>query len=170
VVTATAAADAPLPAPPQASPFDLLGSPFAVLRRLRRGLLSSQSGPAPHFVGNLNVFVSRRRPVERHVRHAIGLAPGRDNLAMFMVGDGKQDTYTFRVSRSEPGWDAQLLGYGWDRPARIATAMIPLTIRPATGAESGGLAIAVRRESSWKEALVEFEIETTAAGSKCYFF
>jgi hypothetical protein len=95
LVTATAAGDAPLPR------VRLDSS----MLELMRCMLESRS---VHFVGNLNVFVSRAAPVERHMRRAIGLRVGHKNLAFFMVGDGKPDAYSFSIGHCEPGWEMEL--------------------------------------------------------------
>jgi hypothetical protein len=129
-----------------------------------------KSGTAVHFVGNLNVFVSRHQPVERHVQRAIGLRPGCENFALFCLGDGKPDTYTFSIGSIESGWDATLLVHRWDAPLTTGLASIPLSIRPPEWAGSGGISILVRRESTAQTVPIEFELEAGVSGSKCYVF
>jgi hypothetical protein len=124
----------------------------------------------PHFVGNLNVFVTRRAPVERHLERAIGLRPGRENFALFVVGDGKRDRYTFSVECEEAGWALELPGIAWDRPVEITSGAVALRIRPPSRAESGKISILVQRESTRQRVPVEFELEAGVSGSKCYFF
>ena len=129
-----------------------------------------QPSQCPHFVGNLNVFVNRSAPVERHVKRAIGLRPGRENFALFVVGDGKRDRYTFSVAKQEAGWALELAGIPWDRPVEITSGAIALCVRPPPQAESGRVSILVHRESTRRRVPVEFELEAGASGSKCYLF
>ena len=129
-----------------------------------------------HFVGNINVFVDKGRPVERHVRQQIGLRPGCRNYSAFFVGNGVPDTYTFDIRACEPGWRVELQGAAQTgeavvlhRPMNLARAMVHACITPRNKAESGGVVIEVKRASCKSTALVEFELETTNLGSKCYF-
>jgi hypothetical protein len=158
-LTATLAGDTSLPRPPELKPFSPATSLFA-LRRVAH---------AHHFVGNLNVYVNRSAPVERHIQRAVGLRPGVENLALFCVGDGRPDRYTFSVGSLEPGWDMEIVGVAWDAPIGIATTTIPLRVRPAPRAESGGVSVLVGRESTGQVVPVEFELDV-AARSKCFFF
>jgi hypothetical protein len=162
ILTATFAGDAALPAPPDRTS---LGLPFNPLWGWRKAVALSDA----HFVGNLNVYVSRTAPVERHVERAIGLQPGRDNLALFCVGDGRPDRYTFSIGSAEPGWGLDVLGATWGTPVTIRSAVIPLRIRPAPRAESGGVSLLVERESTGQVVPIEFELDV-AACSKCFFF
>lgn len=159
VLTATLAGDAELPRPPV-----LQGFPFAPADLLMRAMTAGA-----HFAGNLNVYVRRAAPVERHVQGAVGLRPDRDNLAMFCVGDGKPDRYTFSIGSAEPGWEVEIPGVTWGAPVEIASQVIPLCIRPAPRAESGGVSVLVGRESTRQVVPVEFELDV-AARSKCFFF
>jgi hypothetical protein len=127
-------------------------------------------GSSPHFVGNLNVYVTRTQLVERHVGHAVGLRPGCQNLACFMVGDGRRDRYTFTIGQSDPGWDLRLQGVEWDTPVEIESAMILLGIEPPRRAQSGHVSVLVHRGSTGQKVPVEFCLETHAAGAKCYSF
>jgi hypothetical protein len=159
VVTETLDGDARLPPPPVS---------------MLSGLLASIQGlplPAgsPHFVGNLNVFVSRGRPVERHLQRAIGLRRDRANIALFSVGDGRDDGYTFSP-QADPGWELEIPGVEWDRPRKIRLETLPLSITPPARAESGKVSVLVTRASTRETVPVEFELEASSAGSKCYFF
>jgi hypothetical protein len=127
-------------------------------------------GAAPHFVGNLNVYVTRSQPVERHLGHLVGLRPGRQNLACFMVGDGKKDRYTFSIGQSDPGWDLRLQGVEWDTPAEFDSAMVLLSIQPPHRVQSGHVSVLVQRGSTGQKVPVEFCLEAFAAGGKCYSF
>jgi hypothetical protein len=158
VLTATLAGDA-LPPPPALAAF----SWASAVSRMSKMALDA------HFVGNLNVFVSRAAPVERHVQRAVGLRPGRDNLALFCVGDGKADAYTFSIGSAEPGWDVEILGIAWGAPVQISSGVLALRIRPGPNAESGGVSVLVERGSTRQVVPVEFELDV-AARSKCFFF
>ena len=127
-------------------------------------------GSSPHFVGNLNVYVTRSQPVERHRGHLVGLRPGRQNLACFMVGDGKKDRYTFSIGQVEPGWDLRLQGVEWDSPVEFDSAMVLLSMKPPHRAQSGNLSVLVQRGSTGQKVPVEFCVETFAVGGKCYSF
>jgi hypothetical protein len=127
-------------------------------------------GSSPHFVGNLNVYVTRSQPVERHVGHLVGLRPGCSNLAYFMVGDGRRDRYSFSVGSSDTGWALRLQGVEWDSPVEINHAMIPLCIQPPSRAQSGRVSVLVHRGSTGQKVPVEFCLEARAPGPKCYSF
>lgn len=165
VVTETVGGDAPLPPLPATAPGTRLQA--GAIQGLA-GLLSSRN--LPHFVGNLNVYVSGRRPVERHLQRAVGLRPACDNIAVFCVGDGKLDGYTFSVRNCQPGWEASLPGVSWNSAVPISFAYLALSIRPPSTAESGTLSVQVRRESTGQTVDVEFELEAGAVGSRCYVF
>ncbi len=120
-----------------------------------------------HFVGNINVFVSRARPIERHVRRTIGLHPGKLNLSMFFVGNGRPHEYVFDVEKCEPGWDIELdLPLG--EPTRIEMTQATLRIRPPLDADTGGVVIGVQQRDTGSSAAVEFELQTSRLGSKCW--
>jgi hypothetical protein len=119
-----------------------------------------------HFVGNLNVFVSRRKTVERHQQRAIGLRPGHSNFTMFAVGDGKHDVYSLRLE-AEPGWDVQLSGCPWDTPIGIESQSIAASITPPIGVEYGRIGIWVKRHSTGEEVPVEFELAVDARTLTC---
>lgn len=155
VVTATADGDARLPRAP-------LGIPSLV-----KSLLFESANHSVHFVGNLNVFVSRSAPVERHMNHAIGLRSGHRNIAFFCVGDGTPEAYSFSIGRCEPGWEMELTGVEWEVPVHLSTTMIGLGITPRRGADSGGASVIVERHSTGQKVPVEFEMEA-AASAKCY--
>jgi hypothetical protein len=135
--------------------------------RLRwRSLLRSDT----HFVGNLNVFVSARRPVERHMARAVKLMAGKPNLGMFSIGDKRQAEYRFHPDVCEAGWSMEIQPYPWDTPVPITRGHAVVIIVPPAKAESGRAAIRVDRVSTGESALVEFELDVRAGGSKCWFF
>ncbi len=123
----------------------------------------------PHFVGNLNVFVTRKAPVERHIRRAVGFSPDRPNMAMFCIGDGRPDRYTLTLE-APPSWEAMLLGAEWGKPVELSSGCLRLVIVPPTRADSGRIAVWVDRESTREKVPVEFELDVRPGGAKCYFF
>jgi hypothetical protein len=143
------------------------------LARLLGSFLPKASGEALetiHFVGNLNVFVSRRAPVERHQRHAVGLRPGHVNAAMFCVGDGHRDQYTFSLGSCEPGWQLEIAGVQWEKPVEFAQECFCLAITPPQDADSGTASVIVRRGSAGKSVPIEFQLEARPGRSRCHFF
>jgi hypothetical protein len=136
---------------------------WSVARRFRAG----GGLESVHFVGNLNVYVSRSRPVERHMQQAVGLQAGATNVTMFCVGDGRDDSYSFRLE-AEPGWKVDLEGIRWDRPVLASRLHVLACIVPPAKAESGRLAVWVRRASTGQEVPVEFELTAQAPGPRCY--
>jgi hypothetical protein len=163
VVTETLDGDEPLP-PPPASMFSGL---LAAIQGLP--LPSGSAHSAAHFVGNLNVFVSRGQPVERHLQQAVGLRRGVPNFALFCVGDDRDDRYTFSP-QADPGWELKIAGVEWGRPRKIRSEILPLSITPPPAAESGKVSVLVTRGSTLETVPVEFELEAGSGGSKCYFF
>jgi hypothetical protein len=144
--------------------------PWTMLRSL---LQLPQGSPGsltfPHMVGNLNVFVTGSAPVERHMERALGLRPGCPNMALFSVGDGLPDRYTFSVGVTEPGWKADLRDVEWNSPIEFGTTMIVLTIEPPPEAVRGRFSVLVRRHSIGKTVPVEFELDA-AAVAECRTF
>src|SRR5262249_45469347 len=59
-----------------------------------------------HWAGNLNIFIGGRA-VERHLAQALRVYPGRVNLAMFIVGSGR-DAYAFDLRGPATAWGAAL--------------------------------------------------------------
>jgi len=141
-----------------------------------------------HYVGNINVFVTRDAAVERHVRRTIGLRADRENVSHFYVGDGQPDSYAFALDHCEAGWDVSLFRgdhmpdgspndspgvvpreIAFGEPVLIAREFLTAIIRPPARAETGRIEIGVKRGSTGESATVEFELETTRLGSRCYY-
>jgi hypothetical protein len=149
------------------SPDQAMGAMAALLRVMFQWKDRDQLEMHPvHFVGNLNVFVTPRRAVERHQQRAIGLQPGHANFTLFFVGDHRQDSYSLRHD-AEPGWDVQLSDWEWDRAIRIRGRAFPIAITPPPGVEYGRIAIWVKRHSTGEEVPVEFELATDAKTLAC---
>jgi hypothetical protein len=137
----------------------------------------------PHFAGNLNVFVGGRA-VERHLAQQLRIYPGRTNLAMFVVGSGR-DSYAFRITGLGTDWVATLYALSeLDAPMIdvqndsivgesawidvVGTTMVMLVLRPPDDCRSESVEVHVTERSSGKEAVVEFGFDPQAAGPGCY--
>jgi hypothetical protein len=138
----------------------------------------------PHWAGNINVFV-RAKPVERHRAQALRIYPGRDNLAIFKVGDaGRPDAYGFKVVGVTPGWIADLYnrtnckslvaepGAGSVEEMEWVESsgglMMMLNVHPPAGCSAGEIEVHVTRRSSGETAVVEFDLDPAAQGPGCY--
>ena len=128
------------------------------------------SGRPTHLVGNLNVFVDRGEPVERHFNRSIGLVPGADNIAMFFVGDGKTDHYTFRYLAEPESWDVEITSVPWNEPVFFDSESLLLQIRPPAEARQGRLTLWVERRSTGQRVPIEFELSTEAPPAECLRF
>ena len=160
---------------------------MTLLRRRRRGLaldlFEALGRPGLHWAGNLNVFVGRR-PVERHRAQALRIYPGRTNLAVFCVGR-KPDAYAFELDGAGLAEHATLLaGCSAEIPILPAESgevigehewiearrrlYITLSICPPPTCDCGALNVHVRQRSTGHEAVVEFELDSQAAGPGCF--
>jgi hypothetical protein len=136
----------------------------------------------PHWAGNLNVFIGDRA-VERHLAQALRIYPGRTNLALFMVGSGR-DEYSFALSGSGADWQAELYGLGetgslfqTGAHGRVplgqwlpiaSTKMLMLSMQPPGGCRQGEVQVHVSQRSTGKTAVVEFSLDEKAAGPGCF--
>jgi hypothetical protein len=159
----------------------LAGDPAAVA--LPADPLQLLTHGAAHFAGNLNVFVGTAA-VERHVARALRIYPGRTNVALFVVGSGTRDRYTFALDVPHPHWDVRLFDgtHGLslafvdrgpeimpDRPVEVEnTGVVMLAVRPPEDCEAGAVAVRVTQRSTGKEAVVEFDLDPRAQGPGCY--
>lgn len=121
-----------------------------------------------HMVGNLNVFVSGSRPVERHLRRAIGLRPNVTNCAAFRVGDGARDTYTFGYDAQPDTWEVQIDLAPWGEPVRCEHAWLTLLMVPPANADEGRVTVWVERGSTGQRVPVEFELSAKPSAPQCY--
>ena len=146
-----------------------------MFERIRTMFAAGQSLPhrqadssfrSAHFVGNLDVFVEDQSPVERHVDRSYGLRPGCKNLTLFAVGDGRSDSYTFRLD-AEPGWEVTLGNCEWGEPFVASQQWIDAWITPPAEATEGHITIWVKRASSGQEVAVEFELSIDAQTLEC---
>jgi hypothetical protein len=136
-----------------------------------------------HWAGNLNIFIGRHE-VERHMAQALRVYPGTANLAMFCVGDGKPDGYSFELRGDAAAWRARLLDTGSaasfiDAAASedelsegewrdMGSGVMMLSVKPPADAVQGAVEVHVRQRSSGKTAVVEFTLDARAAGPGCY--
>ena len=135
----------------------------ALLRAFRRA--AEELRPV-HMVGNLNVYVGDREPVERHMKVAIGLQAGAENWSFFFIGDDRLDSYTLRPE-AEPGWQVDIEPGSWGVPMP-GPLCVAVKFVPPAHATSGRVAIWVRRESTGQEVPVEFELSANAPAAHCY--
>jgi hypothetical protein len=135
-----------------------------------------------HWAGNLNIFIGGRA-VERHMAQALRVYPGRVNLAMFIVGSGR-DAYAFDLRGPAAEWDAALYSMNggvsltdlraasavargqWVEVAR--QSMMMLALQPPRGCPAGSVEVHVAQRSTGQEAVVEFSLDPAAAGPGCY--
>jgi hypothetical protein len=135
-----------------------------------------------HWAGNLNIFIGGRA-VERHMAQALRVYPGRVNLAMFVVGSGR-DAYAFELRGPAAEWDAALFALDNGAPLtdlRAASAvpqrqwvkvarqrMMMLALQPPRGCPAGAVEVHVEQRSTGQQAVVEFSLDPAAAGPGCY--
>jgi hypothetical protein len=121
--------------------------------------------------------------VERHLARALRIYPGKTNLAAFSVGS-QQDLYKFELSGSGANWDAELhnmtpLPSMLDFP--VSDPIVPsqwikmngcqlvlLAVCPPEYCVKGEVEVHVHQKSSQREAVVEFSLDSNAAGAGCY--
>jgi len=141
-----------------------------------------------HWAGNINVFIGSK-PVERHMAQALRIYPGKTNLAMFFVGDRRgRDEYMFELTGSGRSWNpllvhrtdlrslvrgnlatANAVALGkWTSLERMRVLM--LAVVPPSSCDEGSLNVHVRQRSTNQEAIVEFNMNPSAAGPGCYTF
>ena len=135
-----------------------------------------------HWAGNLNVFVGDR-PVERHFAQALRIYPGRTNLAMFVVGSGRDD-YRLQTQGDGAAWTTLVDATGRSSllidkdelgPVRqsewievYGTHVMLLTMCPPEDCRQGNVEVHVTQRSTGKTAVVEFTFDAAAAGPGCY--
>ncbi len=154
---------------------DPAGLPSDLLKMLGQG--------GVHWAGNLNVFVGSQS-VERHLAQALRVYPGRVNMAMFVVGSGR-DAYAFRLAGNAVGWDPVLydamggasLVPDFDHADTIAPGewievngrhFMMLALRPPVDCLQGTVEVHVTQRSTREVAVVEFSMDAAAAGPGCY--
>jgi hypothetical protein len=138
----------------------------------------------PHWAGNINVFVGLER-VERHLAQALRIYPGRNNLAMFVVGGRRPtDAYAFKLMGVAPGWNAALYNTA-DGNSLVANPgagtieetewvesngglLMLLNVHPPADCSEGEIEVHVTRRSCGQTAVVEFDLDPAAQGPGCY--
>ena len=110
--------------------------------------------------------MGHQQPVERHCGDLEGLTPNCCNVINFKVGDGRRDTYTFRVAECQPGWEVTLsCGERFDlhegASIEIWRTLVQVGITPAPDATCGEVSVAVQRVGTGESSLVEFKLKTT---------
>jgi hypothetical protein len=137
----------------------------------------------PHWAGNLNIFIGGRA-VERHRAQALRVYPGRANMAMFVVGTGR-DAYSFGLRGDAAHWHARLFDVSRARSCIFKTeassvidsdewieldrtGLMLLEVHPPENCSRGTLEVHVKQRSSGETAMVEFSLDPSAAGPGCY--
>jgi hypothetical protein len=144
-----------------------------LLRMLQQG--------STHWAGNLNLFFPRV-DVERHAAQALRVYPGCVNLAMFIVGDTSSE-YRFELTGDAGPWKARLFDTQLERPIvsglqsvamkegqwyRPTSSLVLLVVEPPVSATTGAVNVHVCQRSTNREAVVEFTMDSRAAGPGCY--
>jgi hypothetical protein len=157
--------------------------PGAAPAVLPADLLDLMGRPGVHWAGNLNVFIGGQA-VERHLAQALRIYPGRVNLAMFVVGSGR-DAYRFYLIGEGEDWKATLFditdGHSlvldvkrWPPVEPGAWIQAPhqrlmmLALSPPKGCGNGTVEVHVEQRSTGHSAVVEFSLDPNAAGPGCY--
>lgn len=91
-------------------------------------------------------------------------------MAMFFVGDGQLDTYTFTFESTAPGWTAEIDGVTWSVPVEITQARLRLIMQPPDGVVSDEVKVWVTRQSTQQRVPVEFELAENPNAAHCYRF
>jgi hypothetical protein len=182
---------APLGPPNRVRPRQVLSAPGAEDNQPRTGtilglpadILELLGKRNAHWAGNLNVFLGTR-PVERHLAQALRVYPDRPNMAMFVVGEGR-DAYRFHLSCEGGTWNATLYdmtdgsSFALDSDGCLAITesqwieaptmrMMMLALVPPRDCKAGTIEVHVTQRSSGREAIVEFSLDPMAAGPGCY--
>jgi hypothetical protein len=142
-------------------------------------VLDLLDGARPHWAGNLNVWIGDKA-VERHRAPRLRIYAGRANMALFFVGDGP-DRYAFRVECAVEwghalydvarGASIECTREPWEEPRWHSVAglsHVQLYLRPPRVCARGEVLVHVTQHSSGKTAVVEFDLDPSAAGPGCY--
>jgi hypothetical protein len=136
-----------------------------------------------HWAGNLNVFVGSQ-PVERHLAQALRVYPDRPNVAMFVVGSGR-DAYRFHLISEGENWNATLHDMSGGQTLTLDARRFPpvaedqwieattqrmmmLALCPPRDCNAGSVEVHVTQRSSSQTAVVEFSLDPNAAGPGCF--
>jgi hypothetical protein len=158
-------------------------TPGATLTTLPADLLDLMGRTGLHWAGNLNVFIGGRA-VERHLAQALRVYPGRVNLAMFVVGSGR-DAYRFHLTGDGEGWGAKLYDFTEGRSFVLDVTRCPpveqdewvvvsqqrmmmLALVPPKDCGCGSVEVHVEQRSSGQSAVVEFSLDPNAGGPGCF--
>jgi hypothetical protein len=144
-------------------------------------LLKMLQQGSTYWAGNLNLFFPRV-DVERHAAQALRVYPGYVNLAMFIVGDTSSE-YRFELTGDAGPWKARLFDTHFERAIvtgiqsaavkegewhRPSSSLVLLMVEPPVSATTGAVNVHVCQRSTNREAVVEFTMDSRAAGPGCY--
>lgn len=126
-----------------------------------------------YFAGNFDIHIGAAK-AERHLARPTRLDPGRENLAMFVVGDRK-DTFQFDfrgvgADHWEPSLFALTAGsIEAHSPVQLdKREKIIFSFSPDSDCRDAAIAVGVQRISSGQEALVEFAYGEHALKPGCF--
>jgi hypothetical protein len=136
-----------------------------------------------YWAGNLNVFIGLQS-VERHRAHALRVHRGRENRALFLVGEG-YDAYAFRIEGDATDWEPELMNLSGCAHLAVerggagpicegewyvthSQLVVSLIMWPPQDCEAGTIAVHVTQHSTGKTAQVEFDLNPWAQGAGCY--
>ena len=159
------------------------GTAIGMLRGLPADLMELLGHSNPHWAGNLNIFIGGH-PVERHLAQALRIYPDRLNMAMFVVGSGR-DAYRFHLLGEGTDWDARLFDMSDGQTLQLdasrfppvvedqwlevaATRIMMLALRPPCDCQAGSVEVHVMQRSTGATAVVEFSLDPSAAGPGCF--
>jgi hypothetical protein len=111
-----------------------------------------------HFVGNIDVFMRRSRPVERHLWPRFVLQRGRKNFAMFRVGQRPKETFRFDLAACPSDVDVELVGLPWSRLAPVPSQKVIVLFHARKTAGPGCIRIDVTLARTGAVAPVEFDL------------
>lgn len=159
------------------------GTGTGVLRGLPPDLLELLGHGNMHWAGNLNIFIGGQA-VERHMAQALRIYPNQFNMAMFVVGSGR-DAYRFHLIGEDTDWDAKLFDMTDGQTLQLdvnryppvvedqwleapIARMMMLVLRPPCDCQAGSVDVHVTQRSTGKTAVVEFSLDPNAAGPGCF--
>ena len=113
--------------------------------------------------------IEERNRIYQHIAPSLAIAAARGALGGRCVDSRLSAVVAASCTGyMVPGWDVQLANTPWDEPVALNSREVLVLIRPPRHAESGAITIHVACESTRASAAVEFELEASPHGAKCY--
>ena len=104
------------------------------------------------------------------MNRTIKLNPHKPNFALFIVGDGHPDEYTFSFESEPSGWKTNIEEIEWGEPVTIASSNLGVRMKAPADAAFGRVTIWVERASTSQRVPVEFELAAHPDAANCYRF